>query len=595
MFLHWSMTHQLQFLVSLLSVVVVSSAAPLPQYTVHFPLPASLQATSSSIIPSGPPVVLQTGTAFVAYYDVFSSPLTSALVAYETRYSGPPAGPPPTPDAGVVIQTATGSMISSLTPGGSGNLLAVAVVQMDDPSDSGAAIVEWNDVSVGGAVNVAQCWSVDRLNSTYNKLLAIPELSMIIFAALLPTAGPPPYPQSMEIVAVSTNCTTPASKPVIIWNHTWVEPITPANGAPLYYDGMIYFFHGDRLYRVNARTGFTSGIFANPCKQNASAAAVWSFGIPSFDVDPSSGQSLDAFILYANTTNTTTTVCRFSHTTGNTEWSIFYAGIYIFDDFYGGGGNVYLTGRRIDVSTGLTVQYVTWVHNATNGAFKEFPLARNIQDVRSYPRLLPSYMNSASGCLYGPVMIQQSLGSTFAYCATEPGALLWSAQSVPCYHTPLVVSPILQPDFTFIGCTDFIGGTVSLLSATSGNVVWTYPIEIGMSLATDHAFVYAVNKHGVLVQLGIQPAVPTQGNGGGGLSSGDKAAVAIVVLISVAAIVAAVVRYYRGSGKVRRQAAGGHQSLVNEEEVVVPSREFHHGSSSGSVAGQKGAEYGALD
>ncbi|CUG86200.1 membrane-associated protein, putative, partial [Bodo saltans] len=336
---------------AVVAVTLASAAAPpLPHDTRTFPLPSTLQSISPSLIPTGPPVVLSTGTAFVAYYDYFSSPLTGALVAYDTRRTAPPpghTGPPPTPPAGVSIYTVSGAMISDLTSIG-GNLLVAAVSQMDDPSQSGAAVIEFVDNSAFSALSVVEGWTIDRLNSTYHKILAIPELNMIIFGALLPSVTPP-YPQSMEIVAVSTNYTTPATKPIIIWNHTWVEPITPAGGVPLYYDGMIYFFHGDRLYRVNALTGLNSAIFANPCKQNGSAGAVWNFGIPSFDVDPATGESRDAFILYGNVTNDTTAVCRFSHTTGYTEWSVYYAGVYIFDDFYGGGGNLYLTGRQIDV------------------------------------------------------------------------------------------------------------------------------------------------------------------------------------------------------------------------------------------------------
>ena len=102
-------------LISVAVIVSSAAAAPLPHDTRTFPLPSTLQSISQSLIPSGPPVVLSTGTAFVAYYDYFSSPLTGALVAYDTRRTAPPpghTGPPPTPSAGVSVYTVSGAMIS---------------------------------------------------------------------------------------------------------------------------------------------------------------------------------------------------------------------------------------------------------------------------------------------------------------------------------------------------------------------------------------------------------------------------------------------------------------------------------------------------
>ncbi|CUG89337.1 transmembrane protein, putative, partial [Bodo saltans] len=540
-------------------------------------LPTNLVAVTPFIYPVAPPVVLPTaGTAYVSYVNNISTTLESYLVAYNTI--------PPTPTSplltGFEVLSVSGSIISGVVPL-STNTAAVSVSQANTRSTSGASVVELKDDSVPGVIQVNTLWSIDRLNSSYTQLLAIPQLDLIIFGALLPTK-PAPYPQSMEIVAVNSSAqkNSAAAAPNIVWNRTWVTPITPGGGAPLYYDGMIYFFHGNALNRVNALTGLTSAIFNDPCNQNATnATAVWNFAIPSFDIDPTNGQSLDAFILYANLTASSTTVCRFSHTTGKAKWSTGFYGSFVFDDVYGAGGNIFMTGRNVNTNTsGGYVQYITWVQNATTGNVYPYPYARNAQDAESFPRMMPSWMSQYFlGGLDGPVMVQQALGVTYAYFAAHPGSIVWQAQGA-CHHTPLMVTPNAnQPNTTYVGCTDVTNGKVTLLHATNGSTVWSYDFDVAKSLATDNIYVYAVGTHGALAQLSVEVAsknsFPTPSPVGGepsGLSSGAKAGAAIGGLLCAAVVIAVAVHFVR-TRSVRRQAGysspkedPGHYGAMNE-------------------------------
>jgi hypothetical protein len=557
-------------------VMSTCSAYPQPMFATTFPLPAQVKNDGKFNIAVSPPVVLRSGAALVAYYDYFSTPLRSALAAYDVRHSAPPpqGGPSTGPSAGVEVFAVTGSFVSLVTALSDNTAVAV-VTQMDDPSASGAAVVGMMDISTADAasVNVVTTWSVDRLNSTDRDVLVTPSRDSVIFFADLPSVSPSAPPR-VELVKLG-NLSQPHGGGVVLWNYSWTAPVSPSRGAPLFYDGNLYFFHTDILYRIDA-SGHPTSAFQDPCGVS-SVTSEWNLAMPTYD-ETTAGSSggRDAFIVYGNTSSSsTTTVCRFSHNTGKTEWSQVLPGTFVIDDVYGGGGNIYLTGHTIDPTLGTVLGYSTHVLNATTGNLVAFPYVRTAQDARSFPRLLPSYMNAASGCVEGPAMVQQASGKTYAYCAAVPYAILWS-NNVPCYHAPLVVSPIQQqPDLTFIGCTDY-QAWVSLLRADSGELVWSYSFDVSQPLTTDGAFVYAVNMHGQLTQLSLAAGSGGQPQGGdsSGLTESEKALVSVVVIASVAALVVAVLRArgYLGGCSSHQQRRRAHDTSLADADAMAGER-----------------------
>jgi hypothetical protein len=178
-----------------------SAATSLPFYAGMFSLPVSLQPISWQIYPVAAPVLLSSsGTVFVAYFNNHSATaMTSTLVAYNAIQATPTSPLL----VGTAVFSASGSIISTVSPFPN-RTAVVSVAQVDSPSASGASVVELRDNSVPGTTQIKTLFSMDRLNSSYRQLLAIPQLNMIIFTALLP-ARPAPYPQMVEVVAVSTN------------------------------------------------------------------------------------------------------------------------------------------------------------------------------------------------------------------------------------------------------------------------------------------------------------------------------------------------------------------------------------------------------